>query len=118
MAQPSGPIYTTRYGAEFRRKRMSKLSLLIAATLLLSSPLAGAEDTHKDDLRYCLDLPSDKEIAKCAGEISAGAKGQTYTREQVEKILAEETKEGATKPQAEPAIPAEPGILAVPSENP
>lgn len=91
---------------------MNKLSSLIAAMLLLSSSMAGAEATDKDDLRYCLELPSDKEIAKCAGEISAGAKGQPFSREQVEKILAEETKEGVTKSQAEP------GKLVVPSGNP
>ena len=117
MAQPLGAIYITKYGAEFRRKRMNKFSSLIAATLLLSSSLAGAETTDKDDLRYCLDLPSDKEIAKCAGEISAGAKGQAYTRERVEKILAEE-KTDVAKSQAEPAKSAKPGVLTVPSGNP
>lgn len=96
---------------------MKNLSLLLAATLLLSSPLAGAEATDKEDLRYCLDLPSDREIAKCAGEISAGAKGQPLTREQVEKILAEE-KAGAAKPMAEPEKPAAPEKPASSSGNP
>lgn len=95
---------------------MNKLSSLIAATLLFSSSLAGAEATDKDDLRYCLDLPSDKEIAKCAGEISAGAKGETYTREQVEKILSEE-KEDTAKSETK-AKPAEPDESAAPSGNP
>lgn len=102
---------------------MKKLSSLIAATLLFSSSLAGAETTDKDDLRYCLDLPSDKEIAKCAGEVSAGAKGETYTREQVEKILAEEKEdtvkpEGADKSEVEPEQPAATDEPAVPSGNP
>lgn len=102
---------------------MKKLSSLIAAVLLISSSFAGAEATDKDDLRYCLDLPSDKEIAKCSGEISPGAKGQTYTREQVEKIIAEEKEdtakpEGADKPEVEPEQPAATDEPAAPSGNP
>ena len=86
---------------------MNSLSLLLAATLLLPGSLAYAEAAEKGDLRYCLDLPSDKEIAKCAGELSAGAKGQPFSREQVEKILAEE-KADTAKPPVEAEKPAAP----------
>jgi hypothetical protein len=56
---------------------------------LLTSAFARAEADSPDDLRYCLELPSAQQIAKCAGEISAGSKAQTYSKEEVERILSD-----------------------------
>jgi hypothetical protein len=84
---------------------MNMIILPLATALLLSSPFAAAETADAKDLTYCLDLPSDREIAKCAGEIKPGSKGEPYTREQVEKILAEE-KSGIPQPKAAPEKPA------------
>ena len=69
---------------------MYKFASLFAVTLLLASVPAWAEDDSSDDLRYCLDLPSAQQIAKCAGEVSPGDKGRTYSREEVQRILSEE----------------------------
>lgn len=69
---------------------MNELSSLLFITLLLATPLALAEGDSSDDLRYCLELQSNYEIAKCAGEISAGSKGKPFSREEVDKILSEE----------------------------
>lgn len=69
---------------------MNNSASLLAITLLLTSSLARAEAGSSDDLRYCLDLPSVQQIAKCAGEVSPGDKGRTYSREEVERILSEE----------------------------
>ncbi|MBI4938277.1 MAG: hypothetical protein HY846_08690 [Nitrosomonadales bacterium] len=84
---------------------MNMIVLPLAAALLLSSPLAAAETADAKDLTYCLDLPSDREIAKCAGEIKPGSKGEPYTQEQVEKILAGE-KTGIPQPKTVPEKPA------------
>ena len=67
---------------------MNKFASLLAVALLLASSIARAEEVRSDDLRYCLDLPTVQEIAKCSGEISPGSKGRTYSREEVEKILS------------------------------
>lgn len=68
---------------------MSKLPPLIALTLLIAATSAMSEEVGSEDLRYCLDLQSNYEIAKCAGEVSAGSKGKPYTREEVDMILSE-----------------------------
>jgi len=80
---------------------MRKLPSLLAIVLLMATPLAGADDESSDDLRYCLKLQSNYDIAKCAGEISAGAKGEPYSREKVDKILSEE-QASAPASQGEP----------------
>jgi len=69
---------------------MNKLSLLVSVTLIILSSYAKAEEASADDLRYCLGLRSNYEIAKCAGEISAGSKGKPYTKEEVDKMLSEQ----------------------------
>lgn len=69
---------------------MNRLSSSLAIALLLAAALARAEDDSSGDLRYCLELRSNQEIAKCAGEISAGSKGRPFSREEVDKILSEE----------------------------
>ena len=66
---------------------MNKFTPLLAVTLLLASSIAWAEADRPADLRYCLDLESNYEIAKCAGEISPGSKGRPFSREKVEEIL-------------------------------
>jgi hypothetical protein len=69
---------------------MNKIALLFVASLLMASSFALAEADSSNDLRYCLDLPSDQQIAKCAGEISAGNKGRPFSKEEVDKILYKE----------------------------
>jgi len=84
---------------------MSKIQLLFAITLLIATPLAGAEDESSDDLRYCLELQSNQDIAKCAGEISAGGKGKPYSKEEVDKILSEGQTGAPTSPNLSPDTP-------------
>ena len=69
---------------------MNKIAVLLAASLLMSSSLARAEADSSNDLRYCLDLPSDQQIAKCSGEISAGNKGRPFSKKEVDRILSKE----------------------------
>jgi hypothetical protein len=87
---------------------MNNIPLLFAIALLIAAPLAGAEDESSDDLRYCLKLQSNQDIAKCAGEISAGGKGKPYSKEEVDKILSEEQASAPTSPSESPDTP-EPG---------
>lgn len=68
---------------------MNKIALLLAATLPLAYSIARADAGSSADLRYCLDLPTDQQIAKCAGEISAGSKKKPYSKEEVDRILSE-----------------------------
>lgn len=68
---------------------MNKLASLLAISLLLASSLSWSEvDRSSSDVRYCLDLESNDEIAKCAGEIAPGNKGKPLSREEAEKILS------------------------------
>lgn len=67
---------------------MNKFASLLAVTLLLAYSSAWAEADRSADLRYCLDLKSNEEIAKCAGEIAAGEKGKPISKEEAEKILS------------------------------
>jgi hypothetical protein len=69
---------------------MNKFASLFAVTLLLASSSVWAEADGSADLRYCLDLKSNDEIAKCAGEIAPGEKGRPLSKEEVEKILGSE----------------------------
>lgn len=85
---------------------MSKFASLLTATLLLASTLAWAEADSSADLRYCLDLKSNEEIAKCAGEISPGNKSKPFSRKETEKILDKEKTSApinANKPSVTPA---------------
>jgi len=69
---------------------MSKLHMPYIILLLLMTSPSKAENDSSDDLRYCLELQSNYEIAKCSGEISAGNKGKPYSKEKVDKILSEQ----------------------------
>lgn len=70
---------------------MNIFTSLLATTLFLASSLSWAEaDRSTSDVRYCLDLKSNDEIAKCAGEVSPGNKGKPFPKEKVEKILSGE----------------------------
>jgi hypothetical protein len=70
--------------------------------MYLASASTWAEADGPADLRYCLDLKSHAEIAKCAGEIAPGEKGKPLPKEEVEKILSEE-KTSAPVSANEPA---------------
>jgi len=85
---------------------MNKLSLSLAITLFLATPLARAEDDSSGDLRYCLELQSNYEIAKCAGEISAGSKGRPFSKEEVDKILSEVHASAPISPNESSDTPA------------
>lgn len=87
---------------------MNKFASLVAITLLLSAP-AWAEPASSADLTYCLDLKSDYEIAKCAGEVSPGPKGKPLSREQAEKILAKERASAPTSTTEASGVPATSG---------
>lgn len=69
---------------------MNKIASLLAATLLLASSSAWAEADRSADLRYCLDMKSNYEIAKCSGEISPDKKAQPFSKEEVARILDKE----------------------------
>ncbi len=81
---------------------MNKFTSLLAVPLILASVSAWSA-ADPANLTYCLDLKSNAEIAKCAGEGSAGNKGKPYTKEDVEKLLSEEQ---AAAPAGKPAAPA------------
>ena len=84
---------------------MSKFPPLLAMTLLIAAPIAWAEDESPDDLRYCLELQSNLDIAKCSGEISAGGKGKPYSKEEVDKILSEQQASAPISTSESPASP-------------
>lgn len=69
---------------------MNRFAPTLAVTLALTGSLAWAEINSSSDLRYCLDLKSSVEIAKCAGEISAGDKGKPLSRQEVDRMLEKE----------------------------
>lgn len=85
---------------------MNKFASLLAATLLLASSSAWAEADRSADLRYCLDLKSNEEIAKCAGEISAGDKVKPLSKEEAEKILSREKTSAPVSPNESSGTPA------------
>ena len=91
---------------------MNKFASLLAVMLLLANSSAWAEADSSADLRYCLDMKSNHEIAKCAGEISPSKKGKPFSKEEVEKILAKE-KTSAPVSTNEPS-----GTPAAASDNP
>lgn len=66
---------------------MNKFVFPCTIALLLASSTACAEGDDSADLRYCLDLESNYEIAKCAGEISPGSKAKPFSRAKVEEII-------------------------------
>jgi len=84
---------------------MNKIPLLFAIALFIAAPIAWAEDESSDDLRYCLELRSNLEIAKCAGEVSAGGKGKPYSKEEVDKILSEQQASAPIGPNESPVSP-------------
>ncbi len=85
---------------------MNKISLLLTLTLLLASSLAWAEADSSADLRYCLDLKSNDEIAKCAGEISPDKKAKPFSKEEVEKILDKEKSSAPVSTNESSGTPA------------
>lgn len=72
------------------RACMNRFTLTLAVTLFLTSSPAWAETDRSSDLRYCLDMKSNVEIARCAGEISAGNKGKPLSRQEAERLLNKE----------------------------
>ena len=85
---------------------MNKFTSLLVATLLLASSSAWAEADSSADLTYCLDMKSNDEIAKCAGEISPGKKGKPFSKEEAEKILAKEKASAPVSTNKSSGMPA------------
>lgn len=95
---------------KIRSTFMSKLASLLALTLLLSSPLSLAEaDRSSSDIRYCLGMKSNHEIAKCAGEISPGNKGKPLSRKEAERILSRENASAPASTNESSGTPATAG---------
>ena len=69
---------------------MNTSVLLFAVTMLLASPPSRGQAERSDDLRYCLDLPTEPQIAKCAGQVSPDKKGRPFSKQEVDKILSGE----------------------------
>jgi hypothetical protein len=96
---------------------MTKFTSLLAVPLMLASVSAWSA-ADPANLTYCLDLKSNAEIAKCAGEVSAGNKGKPFTKEEVEKLVAQEKAAAPAANAKEPSgKPAAPDAKA-PSEEP
>jgi len=69
---------------------MKNFIFILVATMLLANSWAKAGNDNPNDLTYCLALPSAQQIAKCAGELSAGGKRQTLSKDAVDKIISDE----------------------------
>ena len=85
---------------------MKKFSSLLIAMLLLSGSWAWAGKPVERDLRHCLDLQSNYEIAKCAGELTpwkggkpAPQSGGMAAAGKMEAAQAEAVKPEAAKPE-------------------
>ena len=85
---------------------MNKFVFLCTVTVLLASSIACAEVNGSTDLRYCLDLKSNYEIAKCAGEISPGGKAKPFSRAKVEEILDKEKTTAPAGSNESSGVPA------------
>lgn len=83
---------------------MNKLTSFFVTFLLLASASAWSAT---DDLTYCLQLQSNVEIAKCAGETTTSAKGKPMSKEKVAEILSRE-RQAAEK--SAPAAASEPAM--------
>lgn len=59
---------------------MKNSAYLLASTLFLASPLCWADAREPADLRHCLDLQSNYEIAKCAGELTPARRGAASSK--------------------------------------
>lgn len=85
---------------------MNKIASLLTVALLLASSSAWAEADRSADLRYCLDMKSNDEIAKCAGEISPGEKRKPLSKAEAEKILDKEKTSAPASPNESSVTPA------------
>lgn len=99
---------------------MNRFTSLLAATLLLASSSAWAGTSSSADLTYCLDMKSNPEIAKCAGEVSAGNKGKPLSREEVREMLSAQkmgTPASANESSGKPATASDkPGKDLAPAD--
>ena len=91
---------------------MNKFTSLFAITLLLANTFVWAEADRSRDLRYCLDLPTDQLIAKCAGEVSPDKQGKPFSKEEVERMLSRENASTPTGTSDLSGIPASAGDKA------
>lgn len=80
---------------------MKKFSSLLIAMLLLSGSWAWAGKPVERDMRHCLDLQSNYEIAKCAGELTPWKGGKPAPQSGVAAVgKMEAAKAEAVKPEA------------------
>ena len=87
---------------------MKIFTTLLIPALFLGASFAWAEIDEPVDLRYCLELQSNYEIAKCAGEVSPGSKGKPYSKEEVDMILSELQATATMSKNDLPVTPAMP----------
>lgn len=94
---------------------MKKFSSLLISMLLLSASWAWAGRPVERDLRHCLDLQTNFEIAKCAGELTPWKGGKPAPR----PGASEAGKMEAAKPEvAKPAAgQSEAGKMAAPAPD-
>jgi hypothetical protein len=86
---------------------MKKFASLLVSTLFLASSFAWADAREPADLRHCLDLQSNYEIAKCAGELTPGKAGVALPRQDAGKKPAAQSDVVKNEPpQKEVAKPA------------
>ncbi len=92
---------------------MNKVTSLFAASLLLASASAWSETATTPDLTYCLELKSNADIAKCAGETTSRNQAKPMSRTEVDKLLSQEKAAAPAAPApapvaAEPPAPSQP----------
>ena len=93
---------------ETLENNMNKRTLSLAALLLLASASAWSATDGTPDLTYCLQLQSNIDIAKCAGETTTRNKGKPMSKEDVAEMLNRE-RQAAEKAPA-PATVSEPAM--------
>ena len=105
---------------------MKAFVLLLISTLILAASAARAAEERSEDLRYCLKLQTNHAIAKCAGEISAGNKGKTLSKEEVDKMLSREQasdpaitqeSQGTHAPDTPATESDQPGDISLPEKT-
>lgn len=94
---------------------MRILASQLVSSLILATSFARADVVSSEDLRYCLELQSNNDIAKCAGEISAGNKGTPLSKQEIDEILSRERASAPVRTIESPA-PEMPGKETLPEQ--
>lgn len=87
---------------------MKKFASLLISTLFLASSFAWAAVQEPADLRHCLDLQSNYEIAKCAGELTPSKGGVAPPKQDATQKISPQNdvvkKEPSQKEIAKPEL--------------